>query len=100
MKRTAPKHKRENIREPPYLDDQQSGIVKLYSSERLPVSLCWIRKRKGRSRTISSTAIRENMTAAKNNETERGKGQCWVYVGTPFGPLTLSSNSSPDTFFS
>lgn len=30
----------------------------------LPVGLCWMKKRNGRSRVISSTAIRENITAA------------------------------------
>lgn len=38
---------------------------KLNATRALPVLLCWMRKRKGRSRVISSTAMRENITAAK-----------------------------------
>lgn len=64
-KRRAPKHEKTNMSQPGHT--QTVGLRKMWYKGTInasPVGLCWIRKRKGLSRVISSTAMRENITAA------------------------------------
>lgn len=80
VKRRAPKHEKTNVSHPGRT--QTAGLQKTWYNCRInasPVGLCWIRKRKGLSRVISSTAMRENITAAnKRGEINHiGKKKSW-----------------------
>lgn len=55
---------RENLNELGELGEQ--------GRENVPVGLCWMTKRNGRSRVICSTAIRENITAADGGKSGHG----------------------------
>lgn len=61
MKRRVPEHEKANVSQPGHTQTVGLWNCRINAS---PVGLCCIRKRKGLSRAISSTAMRENITAA------------------------------------